>query len=129
MNAQCYIYIYYLLVIKTALANASAVLLLKIVILLELCGVGYFGHFKTFSSLSLNEVSKKLLGEYSVCGEVVIICLKRIKSLGKRGGKTLELCLLLVREVEEIEVVGTPAVCVGIDLVLMPSRPAIRMAA
>ena len=47
-----------------------------------------------------------------------MICLKSIKCLGKRGGQTLQLCLLFLGQVVEVYVVGTPAVLVRIDLVL-----------
>ena len=76
------------------------------------------GHLAALGALSLDEVLNKLLGEYTACGEVVVVSLESGESFLERGGKSLELCLLFLGEVEEVEVVGSPAFSVGIDLIL-----------
>ena len=76
------------------------------------------GHLAALGALGLDKVSDKLLGEYASCGEVVVIFLERGESLLERGGKSLELCFFLLGKVEEVEVIGSPAVCVGVYLVL-----------
>ena len=91
---------------------------LQIIILIELGGMRDLGQLGALGSLVLDEVLQKLLGEHTAHGQVVVVGLQGIQSLGEAGGKTLELGLLLVGEVVEVEVVGTPALGVRIDLVL-----------
>ena len=91
--------------------------------------MGNLGKLQALGSLSLYEVLDKLLREYVALGEIVVICLKRVKRLGKRGGKSFKLCLLLLGKMEEIEVVGTQPFSWGSILFFMPSRPAISIAA
>ena len=69
-------------------------------------------------TLGGDEVAQQLLGEDTAGGQVVVIGFQSIQSLLQRGGQTLELLLLLVGQVEEVKVVGAPAVLMGIDLVL-----------
>ena len=76
------------------------------------------GKFGTLGALRLDKVLQQLLGEHAACGQVVVIGLQSVQRLGEAGGQTLELGLLLVGEMVEVEVVGTPALGVGIDLVL-----------
>ena len=64
-----------------------------------------------------DEILQQLLGEHAACGQVVVIVLQGIQGLLQRGGQTLQLLLLLVRQVEEVEVVGTPALGVRINFV------------
>ena len=66
-------------------------------------------HLRAFGSLGLDKVLEKLLGEHTACGEIVVICFKTVKRLGKACGQTLQLCLFLLGKVEEVEIVGTPA--------------------
>ena len=84
-------------------------ILLKVKILIKLCGVRDLGHLAALGALGLDKVPYKLLGEYATCGEVVVVSLESGESLLERGRKSLELCLLFLGEVEEVEVVGAPA--------------------
>ena len=93
-------------------------MLLKIVVFIKLCGVRTLGKLRALCTLCLDEVCKKLLGEYAACGEVIVVLFKSIESLGKRGGKSGKLCLFLFGKMEEVEIVWAPTVCMGIDLVL-----------
>ena len=77
-----------------------------------------FGKLAAFRSLCFYKVLYKLLGEYTARGKIVVILLKGTECFGKRRGKSLELRLLLLGEVEEIEVIRSPSVFVRIDLIL-----------
>ena len=80
-------------------------------------------------ALSLDPGLEKCLGEYAALGQVLIVCLKCIKSLIKACGKVLKFCLLLVSEVVKVVVIGTQPFASGSILFITPSRPAIRIAA
>ena len=79
--------------------------------------MGDLVHLSALGSLGFDEVGDQLLGEYAVCGEVIVVGLKGIERLGKGGRQTLELGLFLLGETEEVEVVGTPALGVRINFV------------
>ena len=91
---------------------------LQIIILIKLCGVRNLGHLATLCSLGLDKVLDELLGEYAARGEVVVVTFERVKRVLESCGKVAELCLFLIGEVIEVHIVGTPAVCVGINLIL-----------
>ena len=76
------------------------------------------GELHALRSLGLDQICDQLLREDAVCREVIVVLLKSVERLGERRGQTLKLCLLLLGEVEEVEIVGAPAVFVGINLVL-----------
>ena len=47
-----------------------------------------------------------------------MVSFQSVQSILQTGGQLAELCLLLVAQMVQVEVVGTPAIGVGIDLVL-----------
>ena len=72
--------------------------------------MGNVGDPAALGALGGDEVRQQLLGEDASGGQIVVIGLQRIQRLLQGGGQALELLLLLVGEVEEVEVVGTPAI-------------------
>jgi len=80
--------------------------------------VGDFGELEALCALGFDKALDKLLGEDAVGGEVVVIGFEGVEGFTERGGEALELFLFLLGEVEEVEVVGAPAVFVGVDFVL-----------
>ena len=91
---------------------------LQIVVFFEFCRVGDLRKLTALCSLCFDEVLQKLFGEYAADGQVVVIGFQSIQSCIQRGGKTLQLCLLLFGERVQVYIVGTPAVGVRIDLIL-----------
>ena len=57
-------------------------------------------------ALAGDELLNQGLGEYAACGEEVVIALQSVQSITQVGGQMAELCLLLVAEMVEVDVVG-----------------------
>ena len=56
---------------------------LQIIILIELGGMRNLRKLGALGSLVLDEVPQQLLGEHTACGQVVVIGLQGIQSLGE----------------------------------------------
>ena len=90
---------------------------LQVIILIKLGGMRDLGHLAALGTLGFDKAAEQLLGEDAARGQVVGICFECIQRGIKRGGQPLELCLFFLGQVEEVEVVGTPALGVRINFV------------
>ena len=80
--------------------------------------MGDVGDLAALLTLHLNEVVQQDLREYAAGSQVIVIGLQSVQSLLQRGGQTLQLLLFLLRQIEQVHIIGTPAVLMGIDLIL-----------
>ena len=72
---------------------------------------------------------KQPLGEDTAQVRLLVVLLQRVRASSRDLGRPPILAFFFLRQVKQVEVVGTPAVGFGIDFVLGSIRPAIKMAA
>ena len=76
-----------------------------------------------------DEVLDQFFRENSARSKVVVVCFQSVKCVVKTGRELSQLSLFFVGKVIKVEIVRTPASFVWVNLVLIPSIPAIRSAA
>ena len=89
----------------------------QVVVALKLRGVRNGGHRCALLALGSDEVLEQRFGEYAAARKVVVIRFKRVERRVERSRQVVKLGLLLVGEGIEVHIIGSPAVCMRVDLV------------
>ena len=79
--------------------------------------VGDTVHFADFLPLFFHPNVKQPLGEDTAPGQILVVLLQRVQGLLQGLGQTADFGLFFLRQVKQVEIVGTPAVGFGIDFV------------